>query len=114
MSVETEPQTVRVGDFFRCSWGYDQTNVDFYEVLELTPSGRSAKVRRVRTECVDSDRNITHVVPIAGRVYEREPEILTKRLRWAMTRWAFKVTSYSTAYLWDGTPAYETASGWGH
>ena len=28
---------VQVGDFFVCSWGYDQTNVDYYKVISLTP-----------------------------------------------------------------------------
>jgi hypothetical protein len=28
----------KVGDVFRCSWGYDQTNVDFYQVQEVRGS----------------------------------------------------------------------------
>lgn len=30
-----EKQTVNVGDIFYYSWGYDQTNIDFYQVIEL-------------------------------------------------------------------------------
>ena len=26
---------LKVGDIFRCSWGYDQTNIDYYEVVAL-------------------------------------------------------------------------------
>lgn len=26
---------VKVGDIFLCSWGYEQTNVDFYKLIEL-------------------------------------------------------------------------------
>ena len=30
-----KPHDVKVGDIFRCSWGYDQTNIDYYQVVEL-------------------------------------------------------------------------------
>lgn len=28
---------IKVGDIFKATWGYDQTNVDFYVVTRLTP-----------------------------------------------------------------------------
>ncbi len=31
----SKPTTLKVGDLLSYSWGYDQTNVDFYEVLEV-------------------------------------------------------------------------------
>jgi hypothetical protein len=39
--------TVKVGDIFYCSWGYDQTNIDFYQVVELSASGKTAKLREI-------------------------------------------------------------------
>ena len=30
---------IQVGDIFRMSWGYDQTNVDYFQVVRLTPKG---------------------------------------------------------------------------
>lgn len=33
---------VKVGDIFKASWGYDQTNIDYYEVIAV--SGKSATV----------------------------------------------------------------------
>ncbi len=35
----TPPMTVKVGDLFCMSWGYDQTNVNFYQVTRMTPKG---------------------------------------------------------------------------
>lgn len=29
-------KTIKVGDIWSCSWGYDQTNVDFYVVVKVT------------------------------------------------------------------------------
>ena len=38
-----------VGDIVYSSWGYEQTNVDFFQVVRV-PSGRSAIVRKVAQE----------------------------------------------------------------
>lgn len=47
METTTAPITVEVGDVFESSWGYDQTNVDYYEVVGFTPSGKSVKLRKI-------------------------------------------------------------------
>lgn len=104
---------VKVGDFFRCSWGYDQTNTDFYEVISRTRW--TVKVRQVMTSMVEDRGSSVKVAPIPGSVHARNGELLTKRLRLTYNGVpAFKVASYADAYLWDCTPAYETAPGWGH
>jgi len=36
---------VVAGDVFRCSWGYDQTNIDYYEVIAVT--GKTATICRI-------------------------------------------------------------------
>lgn len=33
------PEPVKVGDLFSMSWGYDQTNVNYFQVTRLTPKG---------------------------------------------------------------------------
>ena len=38
--------TVKVGDVFRCSWGYEQTNVDFFQVIAKIGKS-SVRVRQV-------------------------------------------------------------------
>lgn len=108
----------KVGDVFYCSWGYDQTNVDFYEVVGVTKSGKSVRVQACRSEMVDDNGPATHVVPVAGSVWGSDG-VQTKRLR---THYrdgtpctpAFFVASYADAYLWDGAAKYETGQGWGH
>ena len=45
---------VKVGDIFHCSWGYDMTINDYYQVVALTPSGKSVKVRKLNKELVNS------------------------------------------------------------
>ena len=42
---------VRVGDIFCASWGYEQTNVNFYEVVALKGK-KTAVVREIAGECI--------------------------------------------------------------
>ena len=42
---------VKVGDYFSASWGYDQTNVDFFQVIALVGES-SVRVREVRPELI--------------------------------------------------------------
>lgn len=45
---------VKVGDIFHASWGYDQTNNDFFQVIELVGE-QSVRVREVCPVCVESN-----------------------------------------------------------
>lgn len=45
---------VKVGDFFSASWGYEQTNVDFFQVIALVGE-TSVRVREVHPEMIKED-----------------------------------------------------------
>lgn len=45
---------VKVGDLFSCSWGYEQTNVDFFQVIALVGS-KSVRVRQVAPKMVKQE-----------------------------------------------------------
>lgn len=143
MSTATAAE-VKVGDFFYSSWGYDQTNIDFYKVVGLTPSGKSVKVQKWTSAVESSAVGADYVVAGGGPVMERDLKPgVSEEDYWAMDYWErqeatvevpakvetkrlqsygegeskrfyFSVNSYSSASLWDGQPQYETASGWGH
>jgi len=38
---------VKPGDYFMTSWGYDQTNIDYLIVTDVSPSGKTAICRMV-------------------------------------------------------------------
>jgi hypothetical protein len=44
---------IKPGTVFSNSWGYDQTNVDFYEVVSVSASGKSVKIRKCGAELVE-------------------------------------------------------------
>ena len=61
---------VKVGDVFVESWGYDQTNVDFVEVVSITKSGKSVRVLPIGSREVGLGHS-TRLVPDVGN-YLRE------------------------------------------
>ena len=95
--VEQPKPVVNVGDIFVCSWGYDQTNIDYYKVLEV-------KNKSVVISAIGQDR--TYTGPMQGEctpcpnVVVGEP--ITKRIISCGDNVSLKMTSYSWAYPWSG------------
>ena len=104
-----------VDDILVCSWGYDQTNVDYYEVTGISASAKSVTLRRVAQGLVSASTGADYVAPLAGQ-YIGEP--MRKTLRHYNygngPDCSVSLNSYSSARLWDCRPKYQTASGWGH
>ena len=73
---------VFLGDLFSCSWGYEQTNVDYYQVVALH-GAHTVVLRRnkvIRREILDSMTGL--VRPIRDRFDEREePHTLRTKTR---------------------------------
>ena len=102
---------VHIGDVFVHDWGYDQTNIDFYEVVGLT--GASVKVRQVSNKIVRSDGSGSdYVVPNKGNFVGEEQ---TKRIKMLDDgRVYLNMSSYGWCEKWNGEPERQTSSGWGH
>lgn len=99
----------KVGDILYSSWGYDQTNVNFYQVTKLI--GKMIEIREVASKVVREERGADYVVPVPNRFVGKA---LKKKPSGVGGRPSVKINSYMNAYPWDGKPKYETASGWGH
>jgi len=101
--------TAKVGDILYASWGYDQTNIDFYEVVAV--SGSSATIRRIAERVFSRSQYEDAVVPVPG-AFIGEPK--KKRVQKSGTKsYSVKANGHH-AHLWDGKPKYQTASGYGH
>jgi hypothetical protein len=104
---------LQVGDILVSSWGYDQTNINFYEVVGVT--SKQVALRKVEKKVVGGGGS-THnrVVPLPGR-FQPGPILKKTPRKNGMGGGAYvKITSSETAYLWDGKPESETAAGYGH
>lgn len=97
-AAKADKNKLVVGDILVSSWGYDQTNVDFYQVVGLVGKC-SLKLRKIRGYKQYEGNMIGHVVPQTDDFIGEE---FTKR--WLVDH--AKITSFSYAYKWNtGTVA---------
>lgn len=55
--------TLKVGDALHASWGYDQTNADFYQIVGV-PSKCFVMARKIGYKTVRTETAATYVVPV--------------------------------------------------
>ena len=93
------PHTLKVGDIMYSSWGYDQTNIDWYQVVKVV-SGKMVEIRQINgtrnNDGMPSDQGTT--MPIKDSFIENAP-VLRKK---ASSSNSINLTSYANAWLWDG------------
>jgi hypothetical protein len=86
---------VVVGDVFRCSWGYDQTNIDYYEVISIT--GKTATICRIG--CLSEETGFLQgqSVPQLGAFIGKPKKKLIQK-RSVDSEAYLTMNSYSTAF----------------
>jgi len=99
---------LKVGDILYASWGYDQTNVDFYQVIRVIGKA-TVEVQKVQSKTVREDMTATYVVAVPNR-FVRGSRPMKKRVS---TRGTIKM-DHTYASKWDGKPKYETSPYAGH
>jgi hypothetical protein len=95
----------KVGDIFDTSWGYDQTNVDFYQVIEV--KGKMLVVREISKITDHEERGADYVVAAKNSFIGPPIRVLPS------SSGGIKIEDHYGS-LWDGKPAYQTAGGYGH
>lgn len=84
---------LKAGDVLRCSWGYDQTNIDYYEVTRLL-GARMVEIRAIGAESIESGSMTGECVP-RPRHYIGEP------MRKAVSDYdgqSVRIASYASAH----------------
>lgn len=104
---------ITVGAIFVNSWGYDQTNVDAYQVVSVTPA--TVKIQPIATMPVEGSqgRDCSRVVPLPDS-FElagwKAGEVLTKRpssYEWGgRTVWCLNMDHGSCSLHEDGATYY--------
>ena len=93
---------LKVGDILYGSWGYEQTNVDFYEVVKV--SGRKITLALLAQKCKEDGWLRGHCVPVPGN-YIGLP--FTRLAQSYDGKSAYvRIHDSSSASLWDGRPQY--------
>ena len=99
---------LKVGDVYSASWGYDQTNVDFYVITEIL--GRvTVMLQPLGYDIVKTNESGAEYGVPALR--NHEGAAMKKRVN---AYGGFSINSYIAASPWNGKAAYQTAAGWGH
>lgn len=104
-----EREQVKVGDYFYTSWGYDQTQVDFYEVVGFSPSGKSIRLCPIGKRDVATADNM-HAAMVPDNIRRVGDNITVRRRDWTTS----VLINGHHASLWDGKPKYQTGHGYGH
>lgn len=50
---QNEDDVLKINDIFHSSWGYDQTNIEHFQVKEISPSGKTCMVQQIGTSSVE-------------------------------------------------------------
>lgn len=94
---------VNTGDIFVASWGYDQTNIDFYKVVEV--KNKSAVLVHLGANRTYTGHMQGTCVPDMSVVGTRR---YVKRIQVVDNKPCFKLTSYSAAFPWCGKEQHFT------
>lgn len=102
----------KVGDILDSSWGYDQTNIDFYQVTAV--KGKQIVIKPLKqqiSEVGETNSMSEYVVPIPNSFTEQTKEI-TKLVKASYQGSSYdyvvNINSYAIATPWDGKPKYQS------
>jgi hypothetical protein len=94
------------GDILVSSWGYGQTNIDFYKVVDVT--AKSVKIVRLGEIITERDSAMSeYVIPNENEI---RGQVMTKRIkvRRANDSTYVKISDYAIASKWGGHPEFQS------
>lgn len=102
------PHSLEVGHVFVASWGYDQTNVDYYQVVRIV-GPRMVEVRKIRSRMVESGGEAS----MSGRAVPEIDDFCGEPARVLVNVGSYGPSisppglgKYASAGLWNGRPNY--------
>lgn len=95
--------TLKEGDVLYTSWGYDQTNVDFYQVTKVL-SDKSVKVRKIKSLVKETGFMSGEAQPIKDDFIGEasSKQVLPNNVIKFGTEYAFLLTKESVTCSWYG------------
>lgn len=100
--ARNQPHTLKVGSILCASWGYDQTNVDWFQVVAIR--GQNTVALRpiaadVEHRLMNCGRSLPKVDDFTGPAFDR-------RVNMQFGEPSVRVARSATARVWDGKAAY--------
>lgn len=96
---KAELAEIKEGDIFVCSWGYEQTNVDAYQIVEL--KGQTATFKEVGFERLEATGPDAEYVRPIKDAFIKDVEPFKKRLNGKY----IKLSSFQYAYKMENPKA---------
>jgi len=98
----SEPRhNLKPGDIFYNSWGYDQTNIDFYQVVSTTD--KTVTLRQIKGGFKDYNDYQMSGSKVAIKDNFSSDELIRKTPYLFMNEWRVSF-EYGAGSLWDGRP----------
>lgn len=104
---------ISVGDVYVSSWGYDQTNVNWYQITAVSSTGKSVIVRQIESDVVSSGQGTDMVMPVKNN-FTRHAPIKCIPQKGYKGEPSLRISTSQTARKWDGKPQHATSWGYGH
>ena len=90
------------GDILVSSWGYEQTNIDFFQVIKSTE--KMATVQQIRGRIISQNGNMTGTVEPVKNAFEGTP--FRRKIKRFSDELFISITSFSSASFWGGKPEH--------
>lgn len=97
----TQPTTLKEGDILYSSWGWEQTNIDFYQVTKILGK-RNVEITQISqsNDTTDMPYDQGKTMPIPHRFVGQPIKKVVKNGN------SVTLTNYASAYPWDGRPLH--------
>jgi hypothetical protein len=99
-----EKMLIEAGTILKSSWGYDQTNIDFYKVVSVKNGW--ASVAKIGQEIIEDLPAYMgeKVVPFESKM----GAAFRRKIKNFMNEDYVGINSYQAASVWDGKPQVQT------
>src|SRR5690349_3099835 len=91
----------KVGDILYSSWGYDQTNGDFYQMVEVKT--RAVVIKPIVKRRLEQNAGFmsAYVLPIKD-AFVKDAKPMLRLPEPSDNSYCLKIDDYEHAWLWDG------------
>jgi hypothetical protein len=96
-----------IGDILVSSWGYDQTNIDYFQVTKIL-GPQMVEIREIAKNYLGSEGQQDKVMP------DKDHFVGPAMRKKVSPGHYVRITSFQSASKWDGKPDYQTNSLYGH
>lgn len=109
---QLDPKNIYLNDIFVDSWGYDQTNIDYYQVVSISPSGKTARVKPIHSKIIELENSFmsNKVIPDKNN-FEEDASSYKPAGNLRINKSSYGICLGSGRHSmtkWDGRPDTET------